>query len=279
MPDYFCGWYFRCQSNTETVAVIPSVHKIKTDKFCTIQLITREISCKASWSISCFSRKKDEIRIGQNRFGPEGISLNIHTGDLYAEGSLVFGPFTPLRYDIMGPFRYVPFLQCRHSVYSMHHPVNGILTINGSEYVFKDGVGYTEGDRGYSFPGKYVWTQGSFPGGALMLSIADIPITLCHFTGVIGIVYLDGKEYRLATYLGARAKRIDETEILILQGKLVLKITKEASSGYPLRAPVRGLMCRTIYEHPSCKIHCYFEINGIPMLNTDIPNAAFEYEY
>lgn len=62
-----------------------------------------------------------------------------------------------------------------------------------------------EGDRGYSFPRNYVWTQCSFPDGALMLSIADIPIGGFHFTGVISIVLLHGKEYRLATYLGSKA--------------------------------------------------------------------------
>ena len=35
---------------------------------------------------------------------------------------------------------------------------------------------YPEGDRGYAFPDKYVWTQGNFSDGAPMRSIADIPL-------------------------------------------------------------------------------------------------------
>ena len=27
MGDYFCGWYFRCQSEEKTLAVIPAVHR------------------------------------------------------------------------------------------------------------------------------------------------------------------------------------------------------------------------------------------------------------
>lgn len=40
MRNYFCGWYFRCQSDRQTIAVIPSVHRTKDSDFCTIQLIT-----------------------------------------------------------------------------------------------------------------------------------------------------------------------------------------------------------------------------------------------
>lgn len=34
MLNYFCGWYFRCQSDWQTLAVIPSVHRTKKSKFC-----------------------------------------------------------------------------------------------------------------------------------------------------------------------------------------------------------------------------------------------------
>ena len=38
--SYFCGWYYRCQPNKQTLAIIPSVHKTKDSAFCTIQVIT-----------------------------------------------------------------------------------------------------------------------------------------------------------------------------------------------------------------------------------------------
>ena len=40
MRSYFCGWYFRCQSDNQTLAIIPSIHKTMDSNFCTIQLIT-----------------------------------------------------------------------------------------------------------------------------------------------------------------------------------------------------------------------------------------------
>ena len=279
MRSYFCGWYFRCQSSHQTLAIIPSVHKTRYSKFCAIQLITDTESFQVEFPFSAFQKYGDQITIEENRFGKEVIHLDIKMPNLRANGTLRFGPFTPIRYDIMGPFRFVPFMQCRHSVYSMRHRVDGEITINGTSYLFRNAIGYIEGDRGYSFPKEYVWTQYSFPNGALMLSIADIPIGTLRFTGVIGIVYLNGKEYRLATYLGAKAVKIMPDEIIIRQGEYVLTAKPQDISGYPLQAPVAGAMNRTIYEHPSCNVNYCFEKNGIPLMEIDAHNAAFEYEY
>ena len=279
MRSYFCGWYFRCQTDRQTLAIIPSIHKTRESKYCAIQLITDTQSFHVPFPYSDFQKQDNQISIAGNRFGKEGITLDIQTPELRANGSVWFGPFTPIKYDIMGPFRYVPFMQCRHSVFSMHHSVDGMLFINETPYVFQDAIGYIEGDRGYSFPRKYVWTQCSFPAGALMLSIAEIPFGAFRFTGVIGIVLLHGNEYRLATYLGAKAVRIDPDEIIVRQGGFTLTVKPQEQSRHPLRAPVGGAMVRTIHEHPSCKVLYLFEENGIPLLELDAPNAAFEYEY
>lgn len=279
MHNYFCGWYYRCQSDTQTLAIIPSVHKTKEGDFCAIQLITDTVAFHVPFPYRDFRKDGSQIEIGLNRFGDEGIHLNIHTPDLLAIGDLRFGSFSPLRYDIMGPFRYVPFMQCRHSVFSMKHTVNGEISVNGMPYVFRDGTGYMEGDRGHSFPKEYLWTQCSFPEGSLMLSVADIPFGTFRFTGIVGIVYLHGKEYRIATYLGAKPVSITPDEIIVRQRRYTLIIKPEVSYGHPLQAPVGGAMHRTIYEHPACKVYYRFERNRKTLLELDAPNAAFEYEY
>ena len=279
MHSYFYGWYYRCQSDTQTLAIIPSVHKTKDGDHCAIQLIMDAEAFHVPFPYRDFRKDRSQIEIGSNRFGDEGIHLDIHTPELHAIGDLRFGPFSPLRYDIMGPFRYVPFMQCRHSVFSMKHTVHGEISINGMPYVFHNGTGYMEGDRGHSLPREYLWTQCSFPEGSLMLSVADIPFGPFRFTGIIGIVHLHGKEYRIATYLGAKPVRITPGKIIVRQGNFTLTIEPEAFSGHPLQAPVGGAMHRTIYEHPSCKVYYRFEINRKTLLELDAPNAAFEYEY
>lgn len=279
MRNYFCGWYFRCQSGRQTLAVIPSVHRTKDSDFCTIQLITDKEAFNLRFPYSTFQERKNHISIAGNLFGPDGIMLDIQSDAFCASGCVQFGAFTPLRYDIMGPFCYVPFMQCRHSVFSLHHTVSGEFTVNGIPYSFQDSIGYIEGDRGYSFPKEYVWTQCSFPDGALMLSVADIPLGRFRFTGVIGVVHLHGKEYRHATYLGAKAVKISLEEIIVRQSKFTLTVHPKEISGYTLLAPEDGMMVRRIREHPSCGIHFRFERDGFLLLDLDATNAAFEYEY
>lgn len=279
MRNYFCGWYFRCQSEIQTLAIIPSFHKTKEDSFCTIQFITDKEAFNLQFPYSDYHKDANQITIADNRFARDGITLDIKTVALCANGSIRFSDFTPLRYDIMGPFKYVPFMQCRHSVFSMRHSADGEIILNGTPFVFRNAIGYIEGDRGHSFPSKYVWTQCSFSEGSLMLSIADIPFGAFRFTGVIGVVLLNGKEYRIATYLGAKVVKITPEEIIVQQGAYTFTVMPQEFSGHPLRAPVSGAMKRTIHEHPSCKVYYRLEKNGIPLLALDASNAAFESEY
>ena len=279
MRNYFCGWYFRLQSEAQTLALIPSIHKIGGKKFCEIQFISDADSLFARFSYSAFQKGCGRIQIGQNQFGRDGIRLSIHTPTLHAKGSVLFSAHTPIKYDIMGPFRYIPRMQCRHSVYSMRYAADGELEINGVPYYFRNADGYWEGDCGDSFPKSYAWTQCTFPNGALMLSVADIPLVGFHFTGIIGVILLEGKEYRLATYLGAKAVKIENGELVIRQGRLCLTVRRQEQPGHPLHAPIDGAMVRTIHEHPSCRVYYRLESEHTVLLELDAARAAFEYEY
>jgi len=112
-----------------------------------------------------------------------------------------------------------------------------------------------------------------------MLSVADVPLGGTHITGIIGIILIGEKEYRLVTYLGAKAVRIENEEIIVRQGNRILTAKRLDTPGHPLQAPVCGSMSRTIYEHPSCKAYYRFEENGKVLLELGTGNAAFEFEY
>lgn len=274
----FYGWYFKCQSDTQTLAVIPAFHQSGKRRRCSLQIITE----KGSWTVDLpvreFRRKGKTISVGRNRFGERGIRLELCVPGLKVKGKLDFGPLHPLRYDIMGPFSLVPFLECRHSVWSMKHRVQGTVDVNGTTYAFDDGVGYWEGDRGRSFPDEYLWTQCSFPEGALMLSVANIPLAGAHFQGVIGVVLLNGREYRLATYLGARVIRIRKGLVRVVQGGLELDAELLHGTGKPLRAPKEGDMSRIIYESAAGRAKYRFRKNGRSLFNYETDKASFEYE-
>lgn len=279
MRDYFCGWYLKFQNKTQTVAVIPAYHITNGKKTCSVQVITDDASWNVTFPCSEFQRKESGIEIGCNHFGKDGIKLDLHTPEITVTGALTFGPLTPIKYDIMGPFKYVPFMECRHSVFSMKHSVNGSLEINGVPYEFSNGIGYIEGDRGYSFPKEYVWTQCCFPEGSIMLSVADIPLWGFHFTGVISAIHYQGKEYRIGTYFGARVVSIHDGEVVVKQGRKRLTVRRLEKKGHPLAAPVGGNMTRTIRETAACKAYFHYEEEGKTIFELQADNASFEYEY
>ena len=262
MRDEFFGWYFKCQSDTQTIAIIPAHHGGSSS----VQIITPDGAWNFNGTAGCtFSKYGFKISLSEN-------------GD-HAEGEVRFSPLSPLKYDIMGPFRFVPFLECRHSVLSMRHRVNGEITVNGKAYVFKDALGYIEGDKGTSFPEEYAWTQCFFEGGSLMLSVAEIPLGPLRFTGVICAILLNGKEYRLASYLGARAAKIADGEIVIRQGKYTLAASLIEKNAQPLAAPMGGNMLRIIRESAACRASYKLEKGDKTLLDFESDGASFEYEY
>lgn len=279
MFHYFYGWYLKCQSDTQTLALIPAVHSAGNKRTCSIQVITDEDAWTVTYTGDSFRRTKGNIIIGKNRFGKKGIFLAIRTPELTVRGKLDFGPLFPLKYDIMGPFALAPFMECRHSVWSMRHPVRGAVDINGQKYFFQNAWGYWEGDRGRSFPKEYIWTQCCFRGGAVMLSVADIPMAGIHFTGIIGFVLWRGKEYRIATYLGARAVKIEDKAVRVKQGNLELDVRLLEESKRPLKAPVKGDMVRTIHESASCRAFYRFRKRGCTLFAFETDRASFEFEY
>lgn len=281
MDNTFCGWYFRCQSEDRTLALIPAAHTVKGDSTGSIQII-----CEAgSWLVP-FSRENVRVSrehpravLWKNVFRESGIWLNACTDQVSVSGELSFGPLSPIRYDIMGPFRYVPFMECRHSVASMRHTVNGSLCVNGTSYPFTNAAGYIEGDRGRSFPRRYAWTQCFFEGGSLMLSVAEIQLGALRFPGIIGVVCVYGREYRFATYLGAKAEIRSDGQIVVRQGKMLLAAALLEERAHSLKAPVCGAMSRSIRENVACHAAYRFSIGNQKILDLESSRAAFEYEY
>lgn len=281
MRNYFGGWYFKCQNATQTLAVIPAYHIANGKPSASIQLITDEGAWNVPFSALDYRASDDGFttRIGGSRFGKTSVRLAVRTPDCRATGLLKFGAFTPIRYDIMGPFRFVPFMECRHSVQSMLHAVSGSVTVNGTEYRFRDDLGYLEGDRGRSFPREYLWTHCFFGRNSLMLSVADIPLGPVRFTGTLCTIWFGGREYRLATYLGARVAEIGNGKVVVRQGDGELTVQLLEKRAHPLHAPTDGAMTRTIRESASCVAAYTFRKGGETLFSFTSDRASFEYEY
>ncbi|MDD4797704.1 MAG: tocopherol cyclase family protein [Eubacteriales bacterium] len=283
MRSYFEGWYFKQQGACGTVALIPALH-IDTagQASASLQIVVGDSAYCVPYAKEEIWAQRGRLHVAGSVFSAQGVRLNVRAAQINAVGRLHFGRFTPLGYDIMGPFCAVPFMECRHSVFSMAHSVNGSLTIAGRRYHFDDALGYAEGDRGHSFPKRYVWTQYSWRDRApcsLMLSVADIPLLGGSFTGVIGVVLWRGRQYRLATYLGARATHIGRGGVAVRQGPYTLCAQRLEQGGFDLHAPVRGAMTRQIRESPACRVHYAFTRDGDVLFDFCAPCAGFEYEY
>lgn len=281
MYNRFSGWYFKCQSDQHILALIPAIHAAGNTITGSVQLITPQGTWCVSYPPSRVHGRGPGPRmaLGESLFSPRGIRLRLRDAGLDAEGELTFGRLTPIRGDIMGPFRLLPFLECRHSVSSMEHTVDGCVTVNGTIYNFHQGRGYIEGDRGRSFPRHYLWTQCFFPGGSLMLSAAEVPLGAVRFTGVIGVIRMQDQQYRLGTYLGARAEEIGCGAVTVRQGSLALTARLIQHRAVSLAAPVCGAMDRTVREGLSCRAAYCCTIGGRPLFNLESDNASFEYEY
>lgn len=276
---YFKGWYFKCCGNGCTVAFIPAYHCDGKTETVSLQTITDDEVFNIPFDTLEYTEKPLHVNLRGCAFSKKGIAIGIDNEIIKLSGTLRFRSLSPIKYDIMGPFSVVPYMQCRHSVYSMRHRIDGQLMLNGRQLEFQNGVGYIEGDSGFSFPKRYIWTQCSFEQGALMLSVADIPLFGLHFTGIIGVVLLGGKEYRIATYLGAGVKYIGKDTVTVKQRDYQLTATLIESNAHPLYAPVCGKMNRTIHESASSKAYYRFSYKEKTLCEFESNSAGFEFEY
>lgn len=268
MNKWFEGLYFKQQTKDGVIAVIAALHGSSSS----VQIVTPQGTVREEYPTGC--RAVGGYRIGHSLFSPSGLAVDTP----HCHGTVLFRGLTPPRYDIMGPFAAVPFMECRHKVVSLRHQTSGSLTVEDVKYDFTGGTGYIEGDRGRSFPRRYLWTQCLFEEGSLMLSVADIPMGPTVFTGVVGFVYIGGREIRLATYLGAKAQTAGGTA-LIRQGELTFTAEMLSKPDGALFAPVEGEMVRTIHEAPACAARYQLRQGGKTLLYLETDKASFEYEY
>ena len=134
--------------------------------------------------------------------------------------------------NIMGPFSYLPTLECYHGVVSLHHKTSGSIEFFNLDQtlhskVFCDlGSGYVEKDYGLNFPKSWIWIQTNTflqpesDGTTLMISVADVPLVSAlgqkivdasRIRGFLVIFYHGStkKTYNLSLFTGAKVKNIN----------------------------------------------------------------------
>lgn len=279
---YFEGWYLKHQSQAGTAAFIPAFHKAGNGKWsASIQAVLDGRAWFFAYPIEECSvcRERFQVKIGDNFFTEKGIRICLQNEEIQISGRISYGRFQKPKYDMMGWFRLLPFLQCNHGVLSMKHSLSGQLRINEAVMDMEGGTGYIETDWGSSFPSHYLWSQcifGSDGENSIFLSVADVPLLGTSIRGCICAVFYQGKEYRLGTYLGARAIRYEENKVEIRQGRMKVQAFRLGGKSSSLRAPREGSMHRIIEESLVCSVQYRFFLNGKQVFDIRSDNASFE---
>ncbi|MCL2048784.1 MAG: hypothetical protein FWG87_08660 [Defluviitaleaceae bacterium] len=272
----FEGWYFKHQSGNKSLAVIPG--RAADSAF--VLIITNDNSYHVSYPLSEYHKTRHpfSLHVGKNIFTHNGVILNIRRPEITLNGEINYSGITAIKGDIMGPFKFFP-MECRHGIISMRHSLNGDITLNGEQQHFSGGTGYIESDSGKSFPKGYTWVQcNDFSGDcSIMASVARIPFYGLQFWGCICVVWLNGREYRLATYKGVKILRCERGNIELKQGNYRLTVSIDECEGHKLPAPQSGKMSRLIRETLSCPAHFRFMDGDHCLFDGKSENASYEY--
>ena len=260
---YFEGWYYKVISKDEqhAFAFIPGIAMDeKGDKQAFIQVLDgiKKTADYIKFDAADFKAKKDvfDLSILKNHFTAKEINLDLEN----VSGGLRFKNQVPwssslLSPGIMGPFSFLPRMECYHGILSMDHDIEGTLNIRGERVDFNGGKGYMEKDWGRSFPSAYIWMQSnhfSEPGISLKSSVAKIPYAGTRFIGFIAGLWLKDRLIEFTTYNGTKLRKSQVSEktvqLVYENRKFRLEIDAQRAIGTTLAAPISGFMDGRIEE-------------------------------
>lgn len=288
--NYFEGWYFKNTKNKENIAFIPGINIENKNKNAFIQIITNKKSYYIKYNIKDFkySHNPFYIKIKNNYFSKNKIIIDIKEKDLKVKGKIKYTDNINIKTNIinpniMGPFSYIPNMECNHAIISMKNKINGFIKINAKKIIFKNGIGYIEKDWGTSFPRTYTWLQANnFKNEktSFMLSIANIPFKIFTFKGLICILIIKNKEYKFTTYNNSKIKKYkiknNNLEIILKRKKYLLIIKTKINKGNKLHAPIKGAMKKIVKENISGKIEIILKENEKILFKDISKNSGIE---
>jgi tocopherol cyclase len=258
---YFEGWYLKMvdAGGEHPLALIPGISFSEdgSTRQAFVQLV-RPGSVSRYFAIpaEAFSYRKDrfEVTLGGSTFGSGGLRVDLSDELGGVQGEVRFGdwspwPVTVLAPGVMGPYRFVPRMECYHGVLSMDHSLSGSLMVDGVELVFDCGRGYAEKDWGRSFPSSWIWAQSNHfgrVGVSVSASVARVPWMASAFTGHIAGMLLDGVLHRFTTYTGSKLACVEtrpgSADFVVRDRHEELEIHVDGATTTALKAPVLGAM-------------------------------------
>lgn len=262
---YFEGWYFKlADAGTEHVlAIIPGVSIGQWDTHAFIQVIDSDHKVYYfHYDISDFeyNEKTFEIMIGENYFSKSRIRLNLIGNDYSLQGDLYFCnileyPRSCLRPGVMGPFLYIPGMECYHDIINIQNDIIGHLKIAGDSVDFTSGIGYIEKNWGRTMPHSWIWFQCNHfqpDDVSLSVNIGNVPLLCGSFTGFIAMFRYKERIYMFTTYSGSKLTKLyysgNKLRITFKECRFRLDMLITYANGGIIKAPVNGQMSRSISE-------------------------------
>lgn len=278
--SFFEGWYFKLvePDGQKPCAIIPGVF-LGQDAHAFIQFLDGRAG--KSWyhryPLESFEAAtgRFKVSIEKNTFGLQGIHLDIDSREP-GQNQRILGtvnfhglspwPVTWYWPGVMGPYAFIPFMECNHGILSLDHPLSGELEVDGKKTSYDEGRGYMEKDWGRSFPEGYVWTQSNHferPGICVTASVAVIPWLRGAFRGFLVGFLLDGALHRFTTYNGSRIEELSLTRthlhLRIRNRTHRLTVDAEKAQGALLRAPYERDMLERVAETMTSTVSVHLE--------------------
>ncbi|MBK3518648.1 tocopherol cyclase family protein [Carboxylicivirga marina] len=283
--NYFEGWYYKVISADEchAFAFIPGIAMDKQgQKHAFVQVLDGK-NCEANYfrfPADSFVPRSDsfDVLIDDNRFRSSELTLDLPglKGHLQFENDVPW-PSNWYSPGIMGPYAFIPFMECYHGIVSMDHCIKGALEIIGQLIDFTGGRGYIEKDWGRSFPSAYFWVQSnhfSKPGISLKASIANIPWLGSSFVGFIAGLYFNGQLIQFTTYNRTKLLRsyADKkvVELFMENKQYRLEIIAHRQDATELASPINGFMDGRISESMTSTVEIWLSNKNGSLLLHDI---------
>lgn len=148
---YFEGWYFKNINNKKAISFIPGISLDGKNKKAFIQVITNNASYFVNYNIKDFEFTYNPflIKIKDSIFSKESIHINIKDkiNNLKIKGDIKYSNSKNIKTNflnpnIMGPFSYIPSMECNHAILCMKNQASGSISINNKKLNFNNGIGY-----------------------------------------------------------------------------------------------------------------------------------------
>lgn len=279
-PEYFHGWgkgkrffegfYFKLVDFKEEncVVIIAGIAMDKKGINTTFFQILDGVN-----QISDFHTFKDNYRVKKslafeilyddNRVSKDGIELNLNN----VKGKISFS--SPITWSkkwyspgAMGPFTFLPYLECYHGILSMQSTIAGELNLNGKSIDFTKGTAYIEKDWGHSFPKEYIWIQCNHfqaKRTSLSVSLAKTKYFGRTFKGFLVGLYFKGELIEFTTYNFSTVVEptISTNSVCLTFENQHYKLYLETDriKGSKLIAPINGEMIGQVSESLTGKIN------------------------